>query len=122
MYYAPDAGNYVKTVSYNPSGQEVAREELVAYGYANGPNRLLQVLSEPVFWVGTAGVGTAAVVAGALMIRRRRAQAMPPLPSAKVMGGAEGLPSPTPAPPEGPVPEPPEAPTIEGGEKPPSGP
>ncbi len=122
MYYAPDTGNYVKTVSYNPSGQEVAREELVTYGYANGPNRFLQILSEPVIWVGTAGVGTAAVVAGALIIRRRRAPALPPQPSATVMAGAEGLPPHTPAPPEGPVPEPPGAPTTEGEEKPPSGP
>jgi hypothetical protein len=69
--YAPAAGNDARTASYNASGGEVARTELLAYRYrASEPGGTFPALA-------VAAVGAAAavlVVVAAWVLRRRRAR------------------------------------------------
>ncbi len=118
LYYAPDAGNYVKIINYDASGREAVREDLASYNYANAPNRVLQIFSEPAFWGGVIVAGAAAVVVAVVLLGRFRRAAHPSPPSTEAATpGAEGSPPPAPVSQEGPVPEEPAAPGEEGEER-----
>ena len=69
--YAPAAGNNARTRTFNSTGAEVTRTELVSYRY-----RAAEPSADPrVVWVAVAGIAVAvaaAIALGVLLARRRR--------------------------------------------------